>query len=119
MAREIFFFESLKIYQRSLVFSEKICVIASAFPVKFSRIADQLIGAAISIPLNIAEGSGRKSAKERVNFYNIGRSSLFECVPILEICRNLKLVENSIVDELLDETVEISKMINSFISTIR
>ena len=115
---ESFFFEKLKIYQRSLAFSTRICVIASGFPLKYSRIRDQLIGAAISIPLNIAEGSGRKSPKERINFCNISRASLFECVPILEICKKLELIEPPSADELKNETVELSKMINGFIATI-
>jgi len=113
--RESFFFEKLAIYQRSLAFSVKVCVLASRFPAKFSRVADQLIGAAISVPLNIAEGSGRKSPKEKINFYNISRSSMFECVPILEICKELGLVDGPTSDGLLDEAVEISKMINGFI----
>jgi four helix bundle protein len=112
-----FLFEKLKIYQRSLAFSIKICKISSIFPFKFSRIGGQLIGAAISVPLNIAEGSGRKFSKERVNFYNISRSSLFECVPILEICLELNLIDQKVYKELMDETVELSKMINAFISS--
>jgi len=117
--RESFFFEKLTIYQRSLAFSVKVCALASGFPMKFSRISDQLMGAAISVPLNIAEGSGRKSPKERINFYNISRSSMFECVPILEICKKMGLIDEPNGDGLLNEAVEISKMINGFISTIR
>jgi four helix bundle protein len=112
-----FLFEKLKIYQRSLAFSIKICKISSLFPFKFSRISGQLIGAAISVPLNIAEGSGRKFAKERTNFLNISRSSLFECVPILEICLSLNLINQKDYEELISETVELSKMINAFISS--
>jgi four helix bundle protein len=87
-----FFFEKLKVYRRSLDFAIRICKLASSFPVKFSRIRDQLIGAGISVPLNIAEGSGRNSRKEKINFYKISRTSLFECIPILEICVSLNLV---------------------------
>jgi len=54
------FFEDLNVYQKSLNLSFMICRKASSFPFKFSRIRDQLIGAVISAPLNIAEGSGRK-----------------------------------------------------------
>ncbi|MCU0653683.1 MAG: four helix bundle protein, partial [Candidatus Pacebacteria bacterium] len=87
-----FLFQDLVVYQRSLSFSIKACKIASDFPIKYSRIRDQIIGASTSIPLNIAEGSGRKSTKERINFYNISRSSVFECVPLFEICKSLELI---------------------------
>jgi four helix bundle protein len=115
---EEFFFEKLKIYQRSLEFAIKLCKIASTFPFKFSRIRDQLIGAGISIPLNIAEGSGRKSKKEKANFYNISRTSVFECIPILEICLRLKLIEENNYRYLRKEATEISKMINGLINSL-
>jgi len=117
--RESFFFEKLLIYQRSLEFSVKVCRLASNFPVKYKRIQDQLIGAVISVPLNIAEGSGRKFSKEKINFCNTARASLFECVPLFEICKSLKLIEANNFDELINEAVEISKMINGFIASIR
>jgi len=117
--RESFFFEKLIIYQRSLAFSVKVCRLASNFPVKYQRIQNQLIGAAISVPLNIAEGSGRKFAKEKINFCNTARASLFECVPLFEICKSLKLVEARDFEELVNESVEISKMINGYTASIR
>ena len=113
-----FFFEKLEVYQRSLKFSIKLCKIASSFPLKFLRIRDQLIGAVISVPLNIAEGSGRKSPKERLNFYKISRTSLFECTPILEICLHLDLFNESTFLELRKENIELSKMINGLMSSL-
>jgi len=118
MSSDEFFFEKLKVYQRSLAFAIKLCKIASNFHIKFSRIRDQLIGAGISVPLNIAEGSGRTSQKEKVNFYKISRTSLFECVPILEICLNLNLIDKITFTELRKENIELSKMINGLISSL-
>jgi len=115
---EEFFFEKLKVYQRSLGFAIKLCKTASEFPMKFSRIRDQLIGAGISIPLNIAEGSGRKSEKERINFYKIARTSLFECIPLFEICFQLNLIDKKLCSDLREESVELSKMINGLIKSL-
>ena len=115
---EEFFFENLEVYKRSLKLAIKLCEIATTFPVKFSRIRDQLIGAGISIPLNIAEGSGRKSPKEKMNFYKISRTSLFECIPILEICLSLKLIDEDIYQGLRKEDIELSKMINGLIKSL-
>lgn len=113
-----FLFQDLIVYQRSLAFSIKVCKLVSDFPIKYSRIRDQMIGASTSIPLNIAEGSGRKSIKERVNFYNVSRSSIFECVPLFEICSNLKLIVADDLSALNQEAVELSKMISKFISSL-
>ena len=115
----MFFFERLEVYQKSLKLSIRICRIADGFPIKFSRIRDQLIGAAISVPLNIAEGSGRKSLKERINFYKISRTSLFEIIPIIEICLSLGLIDKVIYNELRNETEELSKMINGLIGSLK
>ncbi|MCD6410431.1 four helix bundle protein [bacterium] len=115
---EGFFFERLEVYCRSLKFSIELCQLASTFPVKFSRIRDQLIGAAISIPLNIAEGSGRRSSKEKVNFYKISRTSLFECIPILELCLKLKLLDQKRYRYFRKEDIELSKMINGLIKSL-
>jgi len=117
MAEE-FFFEKLDIYRRSLKFSIEICKVSKDFPLKFSRIRSQLIGAAISVPLNIAEGSGRKSEKEKINFYKIARSSLFEIVPLLEICKELNLISKSHQLKFKKEIVELSKMINGLIKKL-
>ena len=113
-----FFFEKLDVYQRSLKFSITICKIASNFPFKFARVRDQLIGATISVPLNIAEGSGRKSNKEKINFYKIARSSLFEIKPLIEICRELKLISDENYPGFKKEIIELSKMINGLIKTL-
>jgi len=115
---ENFFFEKLEIYQRSVQLAIRLCKLANKFPVTFSRLRDQLIGAGISIPLNIAEGSGRKSVKEKLNFYKISRTSLFECVPILEICLNLKLIDKITYQDLRKEIIELSKMINGLIKSL-
>lgn len=46
---------------------------------------DQLQRCSLSIVLNIAEGSGRNSFKDKRRFFNIARSSIFECVAILDM----------------------------------
>jgi four helix bundle protein len=113
-----FYFEKLEIYKRSLKLAIEICKIAANLPIKFSRIRDQLIGAAISVPLNIAEGAGRNSNKEKRNFCRMARSSLFECIPLLEICNELKLMSEQNFEKFNDEILELSKMLTKFIQSL-
>ena len=57
-----------------------------------SDILDQFRRASISIPLNIAEGSGKNSHKDKCRFYAIARGSAMECSAILDVLLCLKLV---------------------------
>ena len=63
--------------------------------IKLDRnIKDQLGRASFSIVLNIAEGSGRFSKPDRRNFFIISRGSVFECVAILDILSDQKLIDD-------------------------
>lgn len=115
---EKFFFEDLKVYQRSLKIAIALCKDVSKFSYKFSRIRDQLMGAIISVPLNIAEGFGRKSVKEKKNFYKISLTSLFECIPLLEICLELDLINKDDYERFRREITEIAMMINGLIKSL-
>ncbi len=48
-------------------------------------VADQLIRAASSIMLNIAEGAGEYSSPEKARFYRMARRSAWECAAILDV----------------------------------
>jgi four helix bundle protein len=114
---EEFGFENLEVYKRSLKLAVELCRIAISFPFKYARIRNQLIGAAISVPLNIAEGYGRKGSKEKTNFYRTAKSSAFEIIPILSIALELELLDNGKYGYYRGEIVEISKMISGLISS--
>ncbi|PKL43593.1 MAG: four helix bundle protein [Candidatus Riflebacteria bacterium HGW-Riflebacteria-2] len=46
---------------------------------------DQMIRAAQSVPLNIAEGNGKRSVADRCRFFEIARGSALECAAVLDI----------------------------------
>lgn len=56
-------------------------------------LSDQLQRAALSIPLNIAEGAGEYSIDEKARFYRMAKRSATECAGILDVCQRLRLVD--------------------------
>jgi len=108
-----FNFQKLEVYARSKKLSVELIQIATNFPYKYKRITDQLIGASISISLNLAEGSGRFNEKEKKQFYRIAKASAFETVAILEVCYELRIIRE--LESLEKELKEISCMISGLI----
>lgn len=109
--QERFIFEDLRVYRRALDFSLQLIKVAIVLPREYGRIRDQVIGAASSIPLNLAEGSGRVTEKDKKNFYRMARASAFELVPLLDILYEFQFVDKALREQLRKEVVEISKIL--------
>src|SRR3972149_8991337 len=56
-------------------------------------LSDQLQRAALSIPLNIAEGAGEYAIDEKIRFYRMAKRSATECAGILDVCQRLQLLD--------------------------
>jgi four helix bundle protein len=117
---EIKSYKDLLIWQKGI----KIVVIVYELTEKFPKeeqyaLTSQLKRAALSIPSNIAEGYGRNSTQSYIHFISIARGSLFELETQLIIAEKLKLIKNEkLFAELMNQIIEESKMINSFITKI-
>jgi four helix bundle protein len=56
-------------------------------------LSDQLQHAALSIPLNLAEGTDEYATDEKARFYRMAKRSARECAGVLDVCQRLGLVE--------------------------
>lgn len=83
--------EKLDVYQVSIEFMTTAVDIANKTPRGYSSLADQLKRAAWSIPLNIAEGCGKRGVKDKRRFYVIARGSAMECAAILDVYQVLDI----------------------------
>ncbi|HTN72809.1 MAG TPA: four helix bundle protein [Methylomirabilota bacterium] len=111
-----FLFEKLEVYQRAVDFAERVTDLTKTFPPQgHYHLVDQLRRASLSISLNIAEGNGRWHVKDRKNFFWIARGSVFECVPLLELCKRENLITEVTWTEAKDELEILSKMLTGLI----
>jgi four helix bundle protein len=78
------------------------------------RYAEQLRAAGLSLPNNIAEGSGSTHRREFIQFLNISRRSLFEDASMLLVFEEMKLLDPSETTELLMDCDLLSRKITSF-----
>ncbi len=88
---------------------EEVYAFASSFP-KEERFAlwSQIARAVVSIPSNIAEGSGRVTQKEFLHFLSIARGSLYELSTQLVIAKRLGyLVDISATTDRMNEIARI------------
>jgi four helix bundle protein len=110
-------FRKLDVYQTAVRFLPLASEIAGSLPPRCAALAEQLCRASLSIPLNIAEGSGKNTGPDQRRFYSMARGSAMECAAIIDACRALALIEQpraQDADRLLLSAVRmLSKMCRS------
>jgi len=79
----------------------------------------QMRRSAISIPSNIAEGSGKSSNKDFIRFLEISHSSSFELETQLILSNDLGFITESELKDVLVILEEIQKMIFGFIQKLK
>jgi four helix bundle protein len=82
--------EKLDVYQEAIAFCGWVGEFLAAITAKAAA-KDQLDRASTSIPLNIAEGNGKFSAKDRARFLEMARGSALECAACLDVLLVRKL----------------------------
>ncbi|HEY8089216.1 MAG TPA: four helix bundle protein [Polyangiaceae bacterium] len=85
MERPLLDFERLDVYRCAIAFLDLAVRVTGRMPHGHADLRDQLRRASSSIPLNIAEASGKTGARDRARFHSIARGSAFECAAILDV----------------------------------
>lgn len=88
--------EKLEVYRESIAFVAWLSALLETTP-RIGDIKDQLDRASNSIALNIAEGNGKYTPKDRCRFFDIAHGSALECAAGLDILvAKLKLTAEQI-----------------------
>lgn len=113
-------YKELKVWQRSMALAEQVYGLTQYFPAEERYgLTSQMRRAAVSIPANIAEGWGRGTTRDYLNFLIIARGSLMELETQLILASHLGYVESVHVTSASREIAEIGKMLNSLIASLK
>ncbi len=106
-------FENLNAWKESRKLVIAVYQLLDNFP-KFEKYAlcDQIRRSIVSVPSNIAEGSGRISIKEQLHFYEISYGSLMEAYNQLILASDLKYIEESNLKSLQPQIDTVARMLN-------
>jgi four helix bundle protein len=115
-----FTFFDLRVYKEAKLLVRDIYSLMDKFP-KYETYAlsDQLRRAVISVPSNIAEGSGRISTKEKIHFLEIAYGSLTETLCQLDIARDLGYISDEEFDNEKDKVNVIGKQLSGLRSSFQ
>jgi four helix bundle protein len=114
---ETFRFLQFKVYKDAKRYFKEILVVSER--VKSYSFKDQIRRAALSVVLNIAEGSAKKSDKEFAKFLETSIASLNEVVACLDIMADLNKLEIKESKDLLEKSEELTKQLGGFIKKLR
>lgn len=115
-----FTYKDLDVWKRAVSLAIRVYQVTRTFPAeeKYGLCA-QIQRAAISIPANVAEGWGRGSRKEYVQFLTVARGSLMELETHLFIAEGLEYITDEQLGALQRETADIGMMLNRLMQSLR
>jgi len=116
-----FSFEDLEVWRKAVEFAKGVIELAESVETdrKHFRLIEQLEACSTSVALNIAEGKGRYSKKEFVQYLYIARGSLYETITLLVILNKNNWISDSELDEAKASGEEIGKMLSGMITSIK
>jgi four helix bundle protein len=113
-------YRELKIWQRSMDFVVKVYEISSLFPKEEKYgLTSQLRSCAVSVPSNISEGAGRGTNKQFRVFLEYSMGSINEAQTQIELAFRVKYLAKEGYDFLIDEALQIYKMILAFYNSLK
>jgi four helix bundle protein len=116
-----FSFEDLEVWQDAVSYADAVLEVMESLNTerKHFRLCEQMEAAVTSISMNIAEGKGRFSKKEFVQYLYIARGSLFETVTLLVIMSRRKWIRPEDHARLYETGASVGRKISRLIGSIK
>jgi len=106
----------LIVWQKGVKLVGEVYALTTGFPREEQfGLTNQIRRASVSIPANIAEGWGRDSTKNYIQFLRMARGSLFELETLFVIANDLELIDSKGKMSVSSRIEEIGKMLNKLI----
>ncbi|MBO2526183.1 MAG: four helix bundle protein [Bacteroidales bacterium] len=113
-------YRDLIVWQKAMEMTVMLYPIASKLPKEETfALCSQMRRAAVSIPSNIAEGFGRNSKKEYLQFLYIAYGSVCELETQLMLCVRIEYLTEIEIQPLMDILTEIGKMITTITKKLK
>ena len=113
-------FKDLIVWQKAMDLVVDVYRITDRFPKReIYSLADQMRRAAVSVPSNIAEGQAHFSKAEFIHFLRHSNGSLAELETQLLLAERLQYIEHEDAEVLIMRIVEVGKLLNGLINSLR
>jgi four helix bundle protein len=94
--------------------------ITDKFPKKETFVlVNQMLRSAVSVTSNIAEGFGKRTIKEKVQFYSMAQASLTELQNQLFISKDVGYIASHRFNEIWNQSVVVHKLITGLIKSLK
>ena len=108
------------IWKRAVQLSINCYKLTEKFPnSELYGLTNQIRRSSVSVPSNIAEGYGRRSTKEYVQFLHIALGSLRELDTQLIIAREVKLADKKLFADVINEVEEMQRIMVSTLNKLK
>ncbi|WP_405383840.1 four helix bundle protein [Maribacter sp. LLG6340-A2] len=110
-------YTELEVWKESRVLANLVYKVSQQFPkVEMYGLTNQIRRCAVSVPSNIAEGCGRRTSADTIQFLHISRGSLYELETQLFIALDQQYLIKEDFDSISRQILKCKKLINGFIN---
>lgn len=113
-------FHKLKVWEKAHHLTLQIYRSTQNFPKEeLYGLTSQMRRSSASIPTNVAEGCGRNSNAERIQFFNVATGSASELEYQIILAHDLHYLDDQSYFELLSELVEVRRMLYALVQRLK
>jgi len=115
-----FSFEKLDVWKEAMSLVKEIYKMSRKFPDEERYgVISQIQRAAVSIPVNIAEGRGRRHTKEQIQFFYTSRGSLYEIITLLKVSLSLDFITQGEYNSAIGRCENILRKLSGLINALK